>query len=504
MRDTIGSAVLLGLAAIAGGCGEGSSAGSRPGQGGTSSGTTGTGSITGTGTTSATGSSTGTGPIVGIEAGTPPPGNPGGCVNLQCQQQTCANGATTSVSGTVFAPNGTLPLYNVIVYVPNAPLEPFPIGITCDRCGTVASGRPIVSTLSNAEGAFELGNMPVGKNIPLVFQVGKWRRQITIPEVKACVDTPLTDHDQTRLPKNRKEGSMPHVAVTTGNCDNLSCLLPKLGVDPAELGIAGEDKAIIHYKGFSVDIGPSPIPGLDSLDAAKRGPPNMTPATNIWSSFDELEKYDMSIFSCECGEPAAEETPAGSFDAMTRYLAAGGRVFGTDYQYIWYNHSTDPKLAGAFTLKAGEHQGNGPLSLDTSFPKGKALADWMKFTDPSLTYGQLQPTGIFDHVMSVTPASQVWARSPSKETPDVHARVVTTNTPVGLPADQQCGRGVHLDLHITDLMAGPMQKSFVFPQDCGTTLNKGEQVLAFFFFDLSSCIQDDTKPPEPPPPPPPK
>jgi hypothetical protein len=98
----------------------------------------------------------------------------------------------------------------------------------------------------------------------------------------------------------------------------------------------------------------------------------------------------------------------------------------------------------------------------------------------------------------------VWARSPSKETPDVHARVVTTNTPVGLPAEQQCGRGVHLDLHITDLMAGPMQKAFVFPQDCGTTLNKGEQVLAFFFFDLSSCIQDDTKPPEPPPPPPPR
>jgi hypothetical protein len=95
------------------------------------------------------------------------------CVNLQCQQQACAGGGTTSVSGTVFAPNGTLPLYNVIVYVPNAPLSAVTQGITCDQCGTLTSGDPIATTLSDSSGHFTLTNVPAGANIPIVVQLGK-------------------------------------------------------------------------------------------------------------------------------------------------------------------------------------------------------------------------------------------------------------------------------------------------------------------------------------------
>src|SRR5947209_7605697 len=59
-----------------------------------------------------------------------------GCVNLQCKQVTCPSGGTTRITGSVYDPAGLNPLYNALVYIPNAPLAPFDddAGATCDRC----------------------------------------------------------------------------------------------------------------------------------------------------------------------------------------------------------------------------------------------------------------------------------------------------------------------------------------------------------------------------------
>src|SRR5262245_25519933 len=63
--------------------------------------------------------------------------------NLKCQVVDCGAGKSTTVSGTVYDPKGRVPLYNVIVYVPNAPLLQFPAGVTCDTCGALVSGNPV-------------------------------------------------------------------------------------------------------------------------------------------------------------------------------------------------------------------------------------------------------------------------------------------------------------------------------------------------------------------------
>jgi hypothetical protein len=321
-----------------------------------------------------------------------------------------------------------------------------------------------------------------------VVQVGKWRRKVTIPNVVACQDNVLTDPNLSRLPRNRGEGDMPRIAVTTGTCDSLGCLLPKVGVDSAELGIAGENKAVTFFRGANV-------PPTGML-ASSLGPLNGTEATTLWRSESELKKYDLTLFSCECSEQLMNKGPE-AYDAVTKYLAQGGRVFGSDFMYVWYRYATDPVMMNALDIRGGAPPGRNPLVIDTSFPKGKALADWMKFVDPMITYGEITAQSVFDNFKTaMMPTAQVWASSPASGgmPTETHPRIITINTPASAPQDKQCGRAVHLDAHISTSRDFSSSSMAPFPAPCGTTLNKGEEALAFLFFDLAACIQNDAEP----------
>src|SRR5262249_25021050 len=80
----------------------------------------------------------------------------------QCRLVDCAKQGLppTSISGTVFAPNGTLALYGAIVYVPNIDPGPLPEGVQCDRCDAPLPGDPIVHVLSDTAGHFSLEGVP--------------------------------------------------------------------------------------------------------------------------------------------------------------------------------------------------------------------------------------------------------------------------------------------------------------------------------------------------------
>ena len=174
-------------------------------------------------------------PDASVEAAPP-------CVGLKCQQVTCQSGKTT-VTGTVYDPAGKNPLYNVVVYVPNTDLDVIKHGPVCDSCGGAnVSGSPVVTALTDATGKFVLENVPVGANIPLVMQAGKWRRKIILPNVTQCVDNPVGQktagiENLTRLPKKKSEGDMPLIALAAG-CDPIHTLVQKIGVDPTEITAA--------------------------------------------------------------------------------------------------------------------------------------------------------------------------------------------------------------------------------------------------------------------------
>src|SRR5436190_936177 len=75
----------------------------------------------------------------------------------------------TSISGTVFAPNGTLPLFGINVYIPNTPVAAPPDGAICDRCGDTLPGFPVAHIQTDEAGRFVLTDVPSGANIPLIL-----------------------------------------------------------------------------------------------------------------------------------------------------------------------------------------------------------------------------------------------------------------------------------------------------------------------------------------------
>ena len=176
----------------------------------------------------------------------------GQCTNLCLRQMACAGGAKTTITGTVLTPTrpefgAPDPIYNALVYVPNAPVAAFPPGVACEKCGA-ASGSPLVWVNSGPDGKFTLENVPTGANVPLVIQVGRWRRQIVIPNVAPCTNTVLTA-EQTRMPRNKSEGDIPLMAFTTGGADPLECLLRKVGIDDSEFTLPTGNGRVHMYRG---------------------------------------------------------------------------------------------------------------------------------------------------------------------------------------------------------------------------------------------------------------
>ena len=245
----------------------------------------------------------------------------GPCVGLQCQQQSCSGGGTTTVSGQILDPAGQTPLYNVIVYVPNKPVTAPDDGYaTCDQCGSVASS-PVVSVLSDTSGNFQLQNVPVGNNIPIVVQVGKWQRQYTIPTVNACTDNPI-DHDLTRLPKNSTEGHIPKIAVSTGALDSLECFIKKIGIDESEFSNGGGSGRVQLYQGE----------GGSTIDNST--PPSYGSGSDFWDDVNVLKGFDIVALTCE-GNEYGSDKPQIALDAMRDYTNGGGRVFATHFHYYW-------------------------------------------------------------------------------------------------------------------------------------------------------------------------
>jgi hypothetical protein len=305
--------------------------------------------------------------------------------------------------------------------------------------------------------------------------------------VQACKTNALP-LSQTHLPRNRTEGNIPRFAIDTGNVDVLECVLRKMGIQDSEftnpnLNAQGVPQSLGRVHVYQATPPNSPPEGGGAIINAS------TPTEDkLWGSQTTMNSYDIVLFPCEGGQ---DDELGANQQRVINYANAGGRVFATHYSYVWlYN---DAPFSSTANWNINSLANDGPLTglIDTSFPKGLALAQWLfqPAVGASTIYGQIPVRVVRYDFSSVVAPSQQWMYT---QNPDPVGPIhYSFNTPVNVPPPQQCGRVVYSDFHVEEYAAGSLNS--VFPSECtpNAPMTPQEKLLEFMLFDLTSCIQQD-------------
>ena len=417
------------------------------------------------------------------------PAFPDACTSMECAVADCSvkGMPSTSVSGRVMAPNGTLPLSGAMVYVPLSPPGALVEGPRCDRCEDEPLGGALTQTATDAYGRFSLVGVPTGMDFPVVVQIGAWRRQLAVPAVAACQDTTLPE-EQTRLPRDRSEGDLPHIAVTTGNADALECLVRKLGIADAEITTDAGDGRVNLFAGNGANKFATTFPAQGAFPDAQ----------TLWNDPAKLARYDIVILSCEGAQRPATK-PLSAMQAIHDYADRGGRVFMSHWHNIWLGGEAGHPEHGIadwqsvidFDFGAAQNEVTQAAIVDTNTSSGETFATWLAHVGATTgdTLIVHEPRYTAKRLGSAR-GVQTWLHvDPQRSTPLGKQSVqdVVFTTPVGADVDGRCGKVVFSDMHVS---SGSSSKASVpYPSSCAATdLTPQEKALAFILFDMSACV----------------
>jgi hypothetical protein len=407
----------------------------------------------------------------------------------------CPSGGETALSGTVYDPAGKNPLYGIVVYVPSEPPAAMSTGASCYSCNSLYTGNPIAYAVTDSAGKFTIHGVPDGANIPLVVQVGKWRMQYTLPNVKACQtsDPGALLNAKLTLPPNHKVGDIPSIAIATGGADSLECLLHRVGVDEAEYGPGPSGAGRIHI--FYGDGGSNTSPAA----------PNAW--SSLWDKQQDLMAYDITLLTCEGHETTSDGRSAALTPAMQQalydYAQNGGRVFASHYHYAWFDSGPFGMQNLAMWQTGGQHYDVDPNALILTalpsgepFPRGVAMQQWLTNVN-ALTSGELHIVQARHNalVTAANTASLPWIVTDTSANPPSQTEYFSFDTPFGVAPAEQCGRVVYSDLHVGAASGDyggytdNIPSNAVVPTGCGNgDLSPQEKALEFMLFDLSGCI----------------
>jgi hypothetical protein len=449
---------------------------------------------------------------------------------MTCVIPTCGGSTTTTITGVVYDPAGSNPVYNVQVYVPSAALPAFTPGVACESCNVLYPTSVLASAVTDTSGKFTISKAPAGANIPIVIQIGKWRRQYTIPNVAQCVanNAGTLLNTSLRLPGSSSEGDLPDIAISTGAADSLECLPLRMGVDKSEYVPGASSAGHIHIFTGGASGGAS--------QGAVTSPASPQAYTNLWDSEHDLNVNDAVLFSCE-GAPTAYLSASDGSSTLLAYLNNGGRVFASHYHFSWFDCGADstcsetppnPFLMQTPPLATWSNTTNDavlndnvsyPTSIVTTQPGGAAFAEgaalktWLGVVDALDSNGDLDVWYARDNslVTATNTSSQAWATlDPVPSGVSASTQYFSFDTPFGTAAVEQCGRAVYSDLHVSGGPGVEAQSGVtpdyqagggidIVPSGCAVrALTPQEKALEFMLFDLTSCLVPVSNMPPPP------
>jgi hypothetical protein len=484
-----------------------------------------------------------------------------------CPLQKLCDGGIATLSGTVVA--GTLTAYlpagvangdpvpNVLVYIPNSTtgpsygVQPFTTRANethaqqCSTCGADVTGNPLVKTTTKFDGTFTLSNVPVGTTIPVVIQLGRWRRIFTVST--ACgtnmVNATGMPAGVLRMPRNQTEGDIPLTAISTGDVDAIECVLLKMGVDAAEF-VAYSGTATGRIQLYQ---------GNGAVASSGGTTPPETTLMGTSTTTGTYNNYDQVILPCWGVDPttagSANAKSAAELTNLVTYGGNGGHFFATHYSYAWLYANNPYSTTANWNVNRNTaiNSMNGTVSQSvpptTPVTTPGVFVEWLNYikalntntTPPAAPPNPALVTiaNARHDVNSVVTPSADWidGQDPghNNEAMLLH---YTFDTPVG--STSQCGHAIFSDFHVTNSATGADQcqqnsdcpsgtcsklnatctqnsdcgtagrcgnggtcnrgtcNVAAFPSQstayCGTTMTAQEKILEYMIWDLAQCV----------------
>lgn len=317
------------------------------------------------------------------------------------------------LTGTVFAPNGTVPVAGALVYVAKTKPEPTPQKVFCDSCVTLAPKTP--HAIADEKGQFTLELTEVGTQF-IVIQKGGFRRVREIYVSKGEERLPATLSTLPGKSDAATGDEVPRMTVVHGAYDEIEASLQKLGIDPS-----------------AIEIVQSPLVG----EAARAF---LTDKTRV---------DDRHIVFLPCGDftqPAPNTDLSADKtiqDNLRSFVQAGGRLYVTDWHYDFL-----ARTFPGFVSFAGQSQsacsGCEHIAYDAQATvNDTGLASWM--SAQSLQTFTLQRN--YTNIERVSPVTDAAGKT-------VTPRVWVSGSKAGAPAkpatvsfEQGCGRVLFSTYH---------------------------------------------------------